>query len=557
MPAESFGAELKKARSECGLTQQQLANRGGLSLDAVQSYEQGRRWPREQELELLRAGLRAKPETWDRIRAALGLEPGPRGIAVTLAKFRPAPESAWDEVQDCAWVSLVTNERKEIVAWNRLANAVSEMDLGSLTPGTGRSILRMAATEHYAEHLTNWPELIGRLVSLLKREGGDITAGAPPPYLQAVLDDIATRDPRFLPELFGLWVSAPPWESAKRNIHPVEWRLGTGQKLRFHGLFGEWSDYDGLFSFDWHAADGPTADWVAARASELGPPPQLPPLPNGTLAEELTAARLDVRLSRAGLARNAGVSASAVVAYETGDRRPSRGALLAIGRALTLDGYRINRLLRIAGHAEEASDFARWLSGETPMSIYRGMLPAARASLPGLARECDSFDFPCILLDQRCHAIHGNRQAEHLFGLTKYAALPGRPAPHLLQAMVSPRFRERVGNWRDVVSTVIPGSIEPHLMDGQGKTSAEGVRAVAQHLRKTDPTGLAMLLDIWEQSPGVSSHRRVATPFDWLADDGTRLRFHCVFTNWNSLDPYKAMDLFPADSVTFDWLAMS
>jgi transcriptional regulator with XRE-family HTH domain len=550
-----FSDELKKARREGGLTQQQLATRSGLSVATIQSYEQGRRVPRQQELQQLRLGLDAGGESWSRVRSSLGLEPEPRGLAATLAKFRPPPNSTWDEVQGCEWVSLVINERKEIVAWNQLANEVSELDLGNLPSGLARGVLRMAATEHYAERLMNWRELIGRLISFLKTEGGDISLGPVPAYLQATLDDIGARDPRFLPELFDLWLTAPLWPPASRNIHPIEWRLSTGELLRFYGLFGEWSDYDGLFSFDWHAADGPTAEWVAARRSELGQSRPAPPMRDHTLGEELALARSALKLTRTEVAGRAGVSVAALAAYESGRRRPSRLALLAVGRALTLDGYGLNRMLRIAGHAEEPSDFARWLCGDTAVGVLQGILPAPHASLSALRLECDSLAFPSVILDQGCHAVYGNRFAERLFGLSKQAPLPGRAGPHLLQAMVSPEFRSRVGNWQDVVAAVIPGSIEPHLMDGRGDASANGIRGVAQHLRKTDPEGLAMLLDIWEQSPGVAAHRRVAHRFDWVADDGSELRFHCVFTNLTSFEPYKAMDLFPADAATFDWLS--
>ena len=429
MLASRFGDELKKARSEGGLTQQQLATRTGLSVATIQSYEQGRRFPGQQELERLRLGLDADGESWNRVRRSLGLEPEPSGLAATLAKFRLPPNSTWDEVQECDWVSLVINERKEIVAWNQLANEVSELDLGSLT-GTGRSVLRMAATEHYADRLMNWRELIGRLISFLKNEGGDISLGPPPPYLQATLDDIGARDPRFLPELFDLWLTAPLWPSTSRNIHPIQWRLSTGEHLRFHGLFGEWSDYDGLFSFDWHAADGATAEWVAARRSELGELSPPPPPPGYSLVEELVGARSTVKLTRTEVAARAGVSVASLAAYESGRRRPSRSALLAVGRALTLDGYGLNRLLRTAGYVEEPSDFARWLCGDTPVGVFQGMLPAERASLSALRLECDSLGFPCVILDQGCHAVYGNRFAERLFGLSTHHALPGRAGPH-------------------------------------------------------------------------------------------------------------------------------
>lgn len=82
-------------------------------------------------------------------------------------------------------------------------------------------------------------------------------------------------------------------------------------------------------------------------------------------------------------------------------------------------------------------------------------------------------------------------------------------------ALVSPEFRQRVRHWQDVVAAVIPGSVEPHLMNGRANASANGIRMT----------------------------------------DGSELKFDWVLTNWNAFDPHEAMGLFPADGATFDWLS--
>ena len=546
-----FGSLLREFRLRAGQTQQQLAQTSGLSASTIQSYEIGRRLPEAGAVERLRKVLGLNTGDHAHFRVAAGLEPPETGLQAAWLKARGAPNTVWDEVQAADWSSLVTNERREVVAWNRLANRVGEKDLATLSQFE-RSVLRMAATEHFDRHLTNWKELIGRLISQLKLESGDLSQGPPPLFLQAVLESIGKDDPRFLPTIFDLFINAPVWREESRNVHPIKWKLDDGTELAFHGSFGDWSNYDGLWSFDWHAADAATARWVqtqlAADATDITPPETRP------FEEEIGRARADVRLSRAELARRSGISVAAITAYERGRRSPSRNALVAICRALTMDGYTTNRLLREAGFSDEPSDWARWMSGETPVSVYNGKVSLQATSGPAIFRESDALQWPCVVLDASCHVVHANPHARRLVDMARWRPLPGRPGPHLMQLMVSQQFREQVANWTTVAGVVLPGRLEAQVLGNPGDTSAGGVRAVAEHLRKTEADGLGQLFDVWSNSPGFNSLRRPAVRFEWRTEEGEDLVFNCVFGTWNAYDPYKVMDLFPANEATFGWL---
>ena len=170
MTEPTFGDLLKGIRRRNGLSQIQLAERAGVSPSTIQSYEQGRRIPDARELGRLRSSLSAASEEWNPLRSSAGLSIQPNGLMAALEKSRPTFGTVWDEVRSYEWVSLVTNERKEIVAWNGLANLVGELDLESLPSQMHRSVLRMAATDHYVQRLLNWDELIGRLIGILKDE---------------------------------------------------------------------------------------------------------------------------------------------------------------------------------------------------------------------------------------------------------------------------------------------------------------------------------------------------------------------------------------------------
>ena len=549
--SSQFSQLLRQFRLRTGRTQRQLAQDSGLSGSAIQSYETGRRLPEAAAVAQLQATIGLDADDLARFRLAAGLGPPETGLPAAWHKSRGAPNTVWDEVQGADWVSLVINERKEIVAWNGLANAVAELDLASLTQFQ-RSILRMAATEHFDRHLTNWKELIGRLISLLKVEGGDLSQGPPPLYLQAVVESITAEDARFLPIIFDLFINAAPWPEETCNVHPIKWRLDDGTELSFHGAFGEWSEYDGIFAFDWHAADAPTARWVqtalAAQAQDVTPPPAL------TFAEVIAQVRAEARVSRRELTERCGVSEASIAAYEHGRRSPSRVALVGLCGALTIDGYTTNRLLRDAGFEEEPSDWARWMSGDSPASVYKDRDPLRSVTRQAIHAEADSLEWPCAILDGACHIVHVNPLARRLVDIGRWKAIPGRPGPHLMQLMVSQQFREQVRNWTTVAGVVLPGRLEAQVLGNTGEKSTAGVRAVAAHLRRTETEGLGQLFDVWANSEGFDSLRRPAVRLEWTTEAGEDLAFNCVFWNWNAYDPYKAMNLFPADEATFAWL---
>jgi hypothetical protein len=210
--------------------------------------------------------------------------------------------------------------------------------------------------------------------------------------------------------------------------------------------------------------------------------------------------------------------------------------------------------MREAGFHEEPSDSARWLSGESPISIYKGKKALRATNAAAIYREADSLVWPCVVLDAACHIVHANPHARRLVDPASWRAIPGRPGPHFMQLMVSQQFREQVGNWTTVAGVVLPGRLEAQVLGNSGQTSATGVRTVAEHLRKTDPEGLRQLLDVWSNSEGFDNLRRLGVRFEWRTEQGDDLAFNCVFCSWNAYDPYKAMDLFPADEATFAWL---
>lgn len=554
-PGGQFAALLAEYRRRRGLTQRDLAEKAATSLSTIQAYEQGLRLPEDSAAaDRLSVALGLGREERAALRAGGGLPAPVTGLLEAHSRLRASRDTIWEEVESADWVTLIMNERHEIVAWNGLASAVAELDLGTLTQ-TARNLLRMAATEHFAAHLTNWPELIGRLISVLKAEGAELS-GSMPPHLQALIADIAAHDGRFLGPLFEMWGSAPLWPEGARNVHRIQWRVAGGQDLEFVGAFRDWSLFDGLLAFDWHAANGATSEWMRRARRKLRPAGHPPAQEVVSVAGELAAARRELGLTRARLSETTKVPVSTIEGYERGTRlRPGRGQLLQLCAGLSMDGYRLNALLRAAGYEEEPSEMVKWVTGSVPSGVFDGHQALRGSNVGAINREADRAAWPCFVLDGRCHVVHANAPAERLTGLSRIPVLPGREAPHLMQLAVNRELRARLLNWPEVVNTVLPGRLQPVVLGHLGGTKQESeLRDVAEHLRENDREGLSMLFDAWANATAPANPRRIAVSLAWRTDGGERLAFHCLLNPWNSFDPYWAMDWHPADAKTFQWL---
>ena len=69
-PAASFGARLRRHRLDAGLSQEELAERAGLSARGISDLERGRRrTPQRQTIDLLARALGLSPEETAQFRA--------------------------------------------------------------------------------------------------------------------------------------------------------------------------------------------------------------------------------------------------------------------------------------------------------------------------------------------------------------------------------------------------------------------------------------------------------------------------------------------------------
>ena len=555
----SFAAGLKALRLRSGLSQRELAKAANVSANSIASWELTRRLPRDASaIERLGHALQATSPELDQLLLAGGLPPHPRGLATRIedVRLRISDTAGW--LARYPWVCLIANDRHELLAWNRPANLVAEIDLATVLPTPEqRNILWMAVLPHFRDvRLTNWDELISGLISVMK--AGEMRGDVPPPlWLSTLLGTILAEYPEAFQRIIALFQATPTWRDGARNSHYVAWHVGPpegGHELAFNLVFRAWSNYDGTFAMDWHPADSATWAWLEVQPG-TGPEATVYVEPSRPWNELLEDRRKALHISRPKLAELSGVPAPTIYAYERDRRRPSREAAIQIGVGLSLAGDTMNEILEQLGHRTMPSDFASWVAGEPrakPTTILHTSMRPSGESEAQIQEELDMMAWPVLVLGESCEIILGNGPARKLIDWSAWPSLPGRRGPHLLQVILSEKFRERCPNWDDVVRDIVPVELEPLALGRDATRTRSSLIDLVRHLRRTSRETLDALVAAWDAQQHEDSPR-VVTTVEWQLENGQPLRFHVVVDQWNSFDPYWAVDMHPADSATWRW----
>ena len=266
-----WSEQLRQARTQARLSQQALAERLGFSEKTVRNYQSGRVAPDHARLVQIARTLNLDAEKTNHIFTAAGFEPEPAGPLARIAARRiPTPFLA-QELATYPRPCLVMNERYEIVAWNRPATLVAELDFArDLRTPFERNLMRIAAMPDFFDgRVVNWDEIISVLLGLYKHNRVNIEQPEEEPrYLAHLVHEIGSKFSRALPRLMSLWLSAPPYEDGKRVTFPAVWRVNDGTTLRFNCILYPWNDFDALWAFDWFPADATTWQWLGEREDQ-------------------------------------------------------------------------------------------------------------------------------------------------------------------------------------------------------------------------------------------------------------------------------------------------
>lgn len=551
MTSSDVGQMIRRLREERSLSRAAVAERAGISSEALRSYEYGRRPLEHETIEHLADAMNLGTTERVMIFDAAGDSPyvGP------LWDARARTEGTAHELARYEWTTLLMSDRHEILGWNWLANAIAEADLAELVPTVlERNLIWLAALEHIDRRLTNWDEIIGRLVTILRYEGISLNRGLEPPaYLSAIMARLAAHRPEVLQRFVALWFGPDAWHEPMRNFHPIRWRLADGTDLAFVGMFREWSGYDGIAAFDWMAADRQTSAWYEGALKRTGRGASVPGIADPKavdFGQALNEARQELRVSRRQLAELAKCTPGSVQAYERGERRPrSRDTVLALARALTVDSYTMNVWLESLGFKAEPSDYARALMGFETRSHMRRSVQIVQPGPVERRAEIGTIPWPSWAVSSTCEIEGASPSGRSITGVQ---LAPGEAGVHLVEFMTSDSCRERMENWSEVARTVIPEVLRPFVLGAHRERPSTEFRERMRELRRRDPAAVEALLDAWDTTPAGPAPLRIAVPIEWRAGTGDLLRFHCFVAPWNPFDVSWAVDWHPANDTAWD-----
>jgi transcriptional regulator with XRE-family HTH domain len=556
-----WNEQIKARRKSAGMSRRELANRAGVSVASVNSWESARRHPSRAVLERVMACLGFNDQERAALMRSIGLEPAAGRRYAALARLARPVSALSAEMEHYPWPALVTDENYEIIAWNQAANGVAELDFGAdlATPGA-RQLLRMAASDHFFAKLVNWDTVVGHLVAFYKMEGRELGKETPNPYFQALVEYLIQHHPDLVGRLFGIWQTTEVTDQARVNQMPIEWLASDGTALRFDAVFTTLDDYDAAWAFDWHPSNGATWEWINAHRA-------VAPAGDNYLAP-FTAAGHDwrelIRLGResAGLTRQetadrsgGELSAHTIDAYERGKRFPSREKLVAFAEAVRLDGMHTNSLLRAAGMEPEPSDFARFLMREPSRfdpSRHPGGEQPDGSSPAQLNEDFAADEWPALAVDGHAEIVAANTLFLKILGLEREALNSPGLHRNLIHVLSNGPARERLENWGEVVAALVPVGFEPYATRSNryiepGTSMDEAVRRL-----RADAAAVAELKRVVGGGAG-NPPVRTTCAVEWH-EDGVELTFNCIIAPHNVSDAVWSVAWYPADAETWGWI---
>jgi transcriptional regulator with XRE-family HTH domain len=245
-------------------------------------------------------------------------------------------------------------------------------------------------------------------------------------------------------------------------------------------------------------------------------------------------------LSRADVAHRSGLSQSAIKAYESGDRHPSREALTAIIDALGLTKDQANPLLAGAGYATNVSAIFHQAYGPYEQEWFE--------------REVEWSAWPAAVTNEASDIIAANRIFRRLVGIPLSEKLPRPERWNLIVLASDPAFGEHVENWDEVFSVMLGLGKADLRRDVNPERPAPWTTEAFKLFLQGDPAYVARLLKLWDGAQPVAHTTRLHLPVRWR-HEGQTLRFQSVLHIADVWKVYAWSDWIPEDEATMRALA--
>lgn len=242
------------------------------------------------------------------------------------------------------------------------------------------------------------------------------------------------------------------------------------------------------------------------------------------------------RLSRPEIAHRSGLSLSAVKAYETGARHPSREALSAIIDALGMTTDQANPILTGAGYATNWRAIFHEAYGPRPPEWF--------------AEQVERETWPVFVTNEASDIVAANRAFRTLIGIPLRETLPKPDKWNFIAMATHPSWADRIENWDEAMSWALglakTGLRRQINLERPAPWSFESYK----QLLKGDPAYIARMLKLWEPAEPVEHTTRMRYPARWRNEDGRVLRFAAVVHVADVWQVYAWHDWIPEDAET-------
>ncbi len=260
----SWQERLASSRQAEGLSQARLAGAAGVSLGALKAYEQRRREPSRAVLTRLLSALKLDRRQRNEILAAAGYVPDGPWIGPQNPDYLFSLEEAKTYIEARRWPAAVMSELMEVLAANRLLQAVWGVDLSKeLNTPVERNILSVISLPRFDGQLLNWDQVVAAGIAVIKGHylGAETQPEGSSAYFQAVMQHFVDGDPKYLTKFLTLWEQTPGMTGKIRWQVPVRWNHPVAGLMDFEVVLNTANDPNGLAFSDYIPLDAGT--WTA------------------------------------------------------------------------------------------------------------------------------------------------------------------------------------------------------------------------------------------------------------------------------------------------------
>lgn len=239
------------------------------------------------------------------------------------------------------------------------------------------------------------------------------------------------------------------------------------------------------------------------------------------------------------LAQRAGLSHSAVRAYENAQRNPSGESLTLLVRALGIPRQDANQILAAAGFAV---DWSTLLDGRYLFDLDQAQ------------QQLDNCPWPAFLTDQSINVVATNRPLEAIFDVDLNTQFQEAGDRNLLGGASDPNFARYVENYDELVSFMIGlAKGDPRFLQNPERPAPWLEEPMSRFLHG-DPALIARVMQLWEKAEPIPHKTRHQFEVRWLYRGETAMRFQGVLTVGDVWNELSWNDWIPADPRTWTTL---